>query len=96
MSRRFFVAIYVFVLPLIVPALALACAVCGAGDNPADPVANAFNWSILFLMAAPYAVVGSIAGWFFYAYRKAARKRGLLKEKAPILRLASIPKESGR
>ncbi len=30
----------------------------------------AFNWSILFLMAAPYAIVGALGGWIFYRYRR--------------------------
>ena len=35
---------------------------------------SAFSWSILFLMAAPYAVVGAAAGWLFYQYRRAGRR----------------------
>lgn len=51
------------------PALARACAVCltGAVD---DSVADAFNWSVLFLMATPYTVAGAIAGWLVYAKRR--------------------------
>jgi hypothetical protein len=51
------------------PALASACAVCltGAAD---DSVADAFNWSVLFLMATPYTVAGAIAGWLVYAKRR--------------------------
>ena len=30
---------------------------------------SGFNWSILFLMAVPYAVVGAVGGWLFYRYR---------------------------
>jgi hypothetical protein len=83
-------------LVLIVPELTLACAVCLGGDGTYDAVTDAFNWSVLFLMAMPYAVVGSIAGWLFYSYRSAIRKRGLLKKKAPVFRLALNQKESGR
>ena len=42
-----------------------ACSVCVTGAG--DPTADAFNWSVLFLMATPYAVVGSIAGGLFFA-----------------------------
>ena len=57
---------------ILVPALARACSVCvTGGDN--DPTSNAFNWSVLFLMATPYTVVGSIAGWLFFKYRRAAK-----------------------
>ena len=41
-----------------------ACSVCVTGAG--DPTADAFNWSVLFLMATPYAVVGSIAGGLFF------------------------------
>src|SRR3989442_9373424 len=37
---------------------------------------SAFSWSILFLMAAPYAVVGAAGGWLFYLYRRAPGHRG--------------------
>src|SRR5260370_41023405 len=37
---------------------------------------SAFSWSILFLMAAPYAVVGAAACWLFYQYRRAPGRRG--------------------
>ncbi len=37
---------------------------------------SAFSWSILFLMAAPYAVVGAAGGWLFYLYRRAPGRRG--------------------
>ncbi|MGH7928662.1 MAG: hypothetical protein ACREQV_12795 [Candidatus Binatia bacterium] len=52
---------------------ARACAVClsGAGGS----VADAYDWSVLFLMATPYLVMGSIAGYLVYAYRRAAAKQ---------------------
>ena len=37
---------------------------------------SGFSWSILFLMAAPYAVVGAAGGWLFYLYRRAPGRRG--------------------
>jgi hypothetical protein len=50
--------------------MARACAVCltGAGDATTD----AFNWSVLFLMAMPYLVVFSIAACLVYTYRRSA------------------------
>jgi hypothetical protein len=73
MKQRFFVLGLVAAV-LVFPVIAEACAVCltAAGQN--DPLVNAFNWSILFLMAMPYAVLGSIGGWLFYVHRRAARK----------------------
>ena len=52
--------------------IAHACSVCLTGAN--DPTADAFNASVLFLMATPYAVVGSIGGGLFYAYRRKLAK----------------------
>jgi hypothetical protein len=97
MNRRMvFLIAFGFALVLIVPAVTFACSVCLGGVDGHDPLTDAFNWSVLFLMAMPYAVVGSIAGWIFYMYRSAARKRGLPRKKAPALRLAWTHKESGR
>jgi hypothetical protein len=96
MSRRL-LALFtaVFSLALSKPAVVLACAVCLAGDGTQGPISDAFNSSVLFLMAMPYVVVGSIGGWLFYLYRCAVRKGGSAKKKAPLLRLAWNHKESG-
>ena len=76
------------------PAIANACAVCWAGDG--GPIEEAFNWSVLFLMATPYAVVGSIAGWLVYTYRRSAAKRERDAATQPLGHLALNPEESGR
>ena len=79
---------------ILVPALAGACSVCVTGDN--DPTANAFNWSVLFLMATPYTVVGSIAGWLFYKHRRAPAKPVEDTAREPALHLTWNEEESGR
>jgi hypothetical protein len=94
--RVAFLSAFASALVLIVPAVTFACSVCLGGADGHDHLTNAFNWSVLFLMAMPYAVVASIAGWLFYSYRSAIRKRGSPKKKAPALRLAWNHKESGR
>ena len=76
------------------PAIANACAVCWAGDG--GPIEEAFNWSVLFLMATPYAVVGSIAGWLFCTHRRSAAKRERNAATQPLGHLALNPEESGR
>ena len=76
------------------PAIANACAVCWAGDG--GPIEEAFNWSVLFLMATPYAVVGCIAGWLFYTHRRSAAKRERNEATQPLGHLALNPEESGR
>ena len=96
LHRCFLSVISVSASALFFPGMALACAVCvsGAAD---DPLTDAFNWSVLFLMAMPYTVVGSVAGWLAYTHwRAAAKKDGGAKKKAPVLRLAWIHKENGR
>ena len=82
------------VAPLAVAALSRACAVCITGAD--DPTADAYNWSVIFLMATPYLVVGSIAGWLFYSYRRAAAKRDQSEAAEPLVHLAWKQKESGR
>jgi len=47
-------------------------------------------------MAMPYLVVGSIAGWLFYSYRRAAAKRDQSEAAEPLVHLAWKQKESGR
>jgi hypothetical protein len=55
------------------PSVIRACAVCLTGDR--DATTDAFNWSVIFLMSAPYVVVSSIAGSLFYTYRRSAARR---------------------
>ena len=80
-------------LVLLGPTLARACAVCltGAGD---DSVTEAFNLSVLFLMAAPYAVVGGIVGCLIYVQRGKAAQTKAEADGEPAMPLATIQKES--
>ena len=71
-----------------------ACSVCLTGAN--DPTADAFNASVLFLMATPYAVVGSIGGGLFYAYRRKLAKPEPEQIEQPILQLELNQEEVGR
>lgn len=71
-----------------------ACSVCLNGAGGAR-LTDAFNWSVIFLMAMPYTILFSVVGFFFYAYRRAAKK-AREAESAPALELAWIHKESGR
>lgn len=95
--RRLSLTVCVLASVLVFPAIALSCAVCLTGASANDPMTDAFNWSVIFLMAMPYTVVGSVAGWLAYTHwRAAAKKDGGAKKKAPVLRLAWIHKENGR
>ncbi|MGH7832894.1 MAG: hypothetical protein ACREQK_04565 [Candidatus Binatia bacterium] len=78
------------------PGRLLACAVCLTGGAN-DPVQDAFNWSVLFLMAAPYTIVGSIGGWLFYLHRRPSPpKNGPTAASNPIFRLRWATKGSGK
>jgi hypothetical protein len=55
-------------------ALAQGCAMCGTAIKD-DPTGRAISWSVLFLIAAPYTVVGLVGGYIFYTYRRAASDR---------------------
>jgi hypothetical protein len=57
------------------PALAQSCAMCGSALAD-DPLGRAFSWSVLFLMAAPYTIVGLAGAWLFYMYRRPPGRRG--------------------
>jgi hypothetical protein len=75
-----------------------ACAVCLTGADGA--VADAYDWSVLFLMATPYLVIGSIAGYLVYAYRRATANAAKEAQEAAAgeasIHLALDHKESGR
>ncbi|HXH13223.1 MAG TPA: hypothetical protein VNP04_26040 [Alphaproteobacteria bacterium] len=51
---------------LAVPAAAWACAVC-IGASAED---QGYFWGVLFLMATPFLVAGSIGGWILYHHRR--------------------------
>lgn len=63
----------VFASAIALPALAQACSVCFSGDN--DALTHAFNWSVGFLLVAPYVVAGTIAGCLTIAYKRAVARR---------------------
>ncbi len=65
-----------------IPAVAQACSVCFSGDG--DALTHAFNWSVGFLLAAPYVVAGTIAGCLVLAYRRAEAKRAVEEQDAQV------------
>ena len=76
MKMRILLSIVISVITL--PAIVHACSVCFSGDD--DMVTHAFNWSVGFLLAAPYAIGGTIATCLVIAYRRAAARRAALDE----------------
>jgi len=79
---------------MILPAVAQACSVCFSGDD--DAVTHAFNWSVGFLLAAPYVIAGTIAGCLVIAYRRAAAKRAALEAQETIDSLIWTQEESAK
>ena len=78
---------------IMLPVIAQACGVCFSGDD--DIVTHAFNWSVGFLLAAPYVIAGSIAACLVVAYRKAAARAALEEEQA-VGELIWIEEESAK
>ena len=54
---------------LLLPARALACAVCVDGTK----LDLGFAWSALFLMTVPFVMAGVIGGWLYSAARRTRR-----------------------
>ena len=73
---------------------AWACSVCfgGTGDDAID----GYNASVLFLMATPYLVVGTIIGGLIFTYRRALKRRDQAEAAEPVLHLAGDQEEIGR
>lgn len=47
-------------------------------------VAEAFNWTVVFLMAMPYAIGGAVLGWICYNYWRANKRRRVSDDKASL------------
>ena len=76
------------------PTIARACSVCFSGDD--DAITHAFNWSVGFLLAAPYAIGGTIAACLVIAYRRAATQRAALEKQQAIGQLIWTQEESAK
>jgi len=40
-----------------------------------EHITEAFNWTVVFLMAMPYVIIGGVAGWIFYQYTRSSQKK---------------------
>ena len=77
----------------LAPAAVQACAVCGVGpDFAGDPTARGFYWGVLFLMAMPFAVAGSIGAYLAYRYWRASAER---RRRTPARASAPAPDSEG-
>ena len=66
------VVVVAAVVGALPPVDAHACSVCWDLSSN-DLSSRAMNWSILFLMAMPFTIVGSIGGWLVYKYRHSSK-----------------------
>jgi len=77
--RRFAKAWFLLGWTLLVPArhaLAQGCAMCGNSFAPNDPVQQAMNTSVIFLLLMPYTMVAGVGCWLYFRYRhKGAPRR---------------------
>jgi hypothetical protein len=95
MLRRIYLIISAIGVTLLArPATSWACAVCFGGDG--DPLTEGFNASVLFLMATPYLVVGSIVGGLIFHYRRTLKQREKSEALEPIAHLAWNQEDGGR
>ena len=39
-------------------------------DGSNDPLVGALNVSVLFMMAMPYAILGTVGGWIYFSSRR--------------------------
>ena len=62
MYRFFWWAFVLIFVMLIAPTYLEACPGCKSLD---DPIGKGFNWSIFFMIAMPFTVVGFIGGTIF-------------------------------
>jgi len=74
--------------------LAQGCAMCGSSMGTDDHVARAFSWSILFLLTAPYVLVGVVGSWLYFTYRRASGRRRAPLVHLPWTRPTDRPKEA--
>jgi hypothetical protein len=54
------------------PATVSACTVCYGGPNNNTPLMQGMGWGILTLLVIVLAVLGGVAGFFFYVIRRGA------------------------
>ncbi len=69
--------------------IAAQCAMCGTAlSSPDDPLRSAIGWSVLFLIAMPFTLFGSIALWLFLAFRQS-------RTQLPLAAMLPFREESG-
>jgi hypothetical protein len=84
-TRRVPLAIWcALALALLSAGRAVGCPMCSAALEH-DPVAEAFNWSILFLIAVPYTLLTLAGLWLYVSHRRAVTGRRASVIKLPVM-----------
>ncbi len=67
------IVLWVLVIGFVGSLFPIVVDACPNCKNLDEPIARGFNWSILFMMAMPFTVVGVIGGSIFYQFQRANR-----------------------
>lgn len=66
-------ATFVLALAALAPQVALACPTCK--DTLTEQYVAAYGWSIIFMMAMPFLILGSLGAYFYWEVCKARRQQ---------------------
>lgn len=71
LQRRLAACVWAMAVAVLYPATVLAqgCAMCNTlVGGPGDPLGHGINTSIMFMMAMPFVMTGSVGAWIAYMY----------------------------
>ena len=94
MGKKFSLSLAAAILGLVPTGRAWPCAVCLSGNS--DAATEGYNTSVLFLMSAPYLVVGAIIGGLIFTYRRAQKRREQTEEAGSTMPMPWKQEESGQ
>lgn len=79
-TLRVLLALSVFTVVLLIATDVLACPTCKEGIAENDPAsqsqARGYFYSILFMMAMPFVIIGTFGGAAYYSIRRAREQQG--------------------
>ena len=55
-----------------------------------ERIVEAFNWTVVFLMAMPYATLACCAGWIVYRYTRSAGRAGTNRRGFMLLKKENV------
>ncbi|RKU32084.1 hypothetical protein C6497_00155 [Candidatus Poribacteria bacterium] len=63
--------LWIIILGFVLLAIPITVEACPACKELDEPIAEGFNWSVLFMMAMPFTVFGVVGGTVFYHFKRA-------------------------